>query len=160
MHWLVAILIIIAFGIAFYMDDLPFSLDKIKLINYHKWLGFMVLIFFIPRVLSSVYGYSKIISNNLEDKIANLTHKLLYLAMFLTPLFGWLMSSAKGFPIVLFGIIPVPDLISPNKELGHLLGETHEVIAFSLLALLIVHISGAIFRQCIKKDSVITNMIK
>lgn len=159
MHWLVAGLILAAFIIAWTFEDMKFSPEKLQLINYHKWLGFSVLILFIPRILSAVKGYAALPVEIIQDKGAKAIHHLLYLLMFVTPVLGWLMSSAKGFQIVLFGVLPIPDLLEKNKELGHTLGEAHEIAATILLICIGLHIGGALFRQFVKKDKIISKMI-
>jgi cytochrome b561 len=160
MHWIMAILILSALILGLYMVDLKFSMEKVRLINYHKWIGFSVLLLFIPRVLSSFSGYSHLKVEKMEDKIAKLVHYLLYLTMFSTPFLGWLMSSAKGFPIVYLGYLKIPDLIGADKDLGHILALAHKFSSYFLIFLLILHIGGAIMRQFVKKDPIITNMIK
>lgn len=159
MHWLVAGLILAAFVMAWIFEDMKFSPEKLQLINYHKWIGFSVLILFIPRLLSSIKGYAALPVENIQDKGAKAIHHLLYLCMFITPLLGWLMSSAKGFQIVLFGVLPIPDLLEKNKELGHTLSEAHEISATILLICIGLHIGGALFRQFVKKDKIISKMI-
>ncbi|MBV8379719.1 MAG: cytochrome b/b6 domain-containing protein, partial [Paucibacter sp.] len=37
LHWLLALGIVICFCVGLYMSDLPFSLTRIKLFNWHKW---------------------------------------------------------------------------------------------------------------------------
>ncbi|MFX8441287.1 cytochrome b/b6 domain-containing protein, partial [Acinetobacter baumannii] len=46
-----------------------------------------------------------------QARAAHAVHLLLYLAFFAVPLTGWAMSSAKGFPIVWFGKLPLPDFV-------------------------------------------------
>jgi len=69
------------------------------------------------------------------------------------------MSSAKGFPIVLFGTFPIPDLIEKNIELGKALSIAHEISAYGLALLIVLHIAGASKRQFIEKDPIIKQMI-
>ena len=42
-HWFLAIAIFTLLASGFYMADLPFSMEKLKLINWHKWLGMTFL---------------------------------------------------------------------------------------------------------------------
>ncbi|RTL41980.1 MAG: cytochrome b, partial [Rhodocyclaceae bacterium] len=94
-----------------------------------------------------------------QHKIAEGTHHLLYLLMFLVPLSGWLMSSAKGFQVVYFGVLPIPDLIGKDKELGELLEEMHEVLSWSLISLVGLHLAGALKHHIIDKDSTLRRML-
>ena len=62
----------------------------------------------------------------LQRLAANATHWALYALMIAVPLSGWLMSSAKGFQTVWFGVLPLPDLVAKDAALGDLLQDVHE----------------------------------
>ena len=69
------------------------------------------------------------------------------------------MSSAKGIQTVYFGIIPIPDLLAKNKELGKLLRDVHEILNFILAAVVIGHITAALKHHLIDKDDVLMRML-
>jgi cytochrome b561 len=94
-----------------------------------------------------------------QRKIAEATHVLLYLLMFAVPLSGWLMSSAKGFQTVWFGVLPLPDLLSKNAELGKLLEEVHEWLNFGMAVVVIAHLGAALKHHYIDRDDVLIRML-
>jgi cytochrome b561 len=94
-----------------------------------------------------------------QHKVAEGTHHLLYLLMVLVPLSGWLMSSAKGFQTVYFGVLPLPDLVGKDKELGDLLKEAHEALNLALLVLVGLHVAGALKHHLIDKDATLRRML-
>ena len=49
------------------------------------------------------------------------------LLFFAVPLAGWAYSSAAGFPVVLFGVLPLPDFVAPDRELSETLKPLHRV---------------------------------
>jgi hypothetical protein len=49
------------------------------------------------------------------------------------------MSSAKGFQTVWFGVLPLPDLLNKDKELGDLLQQVHMLLNFSMAGLVLAH---------------------
>jgi cytochrome b561 len=75
------------------------------------------------------------------------------------PISGWLMSSAKGFKTVLFGVLPLPDLIGKDKELGKILEVVHQSLNYILLALVVLHIAALIKHRFIDRDDVLTRML-
>ena len=83
----------------------------------------------------------------------------LYLLMFIIPLSGWLMSSAKGFQTVLFGVLPLPDLLAKNKALGDALETVHWGLNMLLAALVIGHTAAAFKHHFIDRDDVLTRML-
>ena len=50
-HWLLALMIAIAFSVGLYMSDLPLSPTRLKLFNYHKWAGITILALSALRLL-------------------------------------------------------------------------------------------------------------
>ncbi|HPF78618.1 MAG TPA: YceI family protein, partial [Alphaproteobacteria bacterium] len=81
-----------------------------------------------------------------------------YVAMIGMPLSGWIMSSAGQHPLPFFGIT-MPDIVGPNRELGHLMHEVHEVLAFTLIGVIGLHALGALKHHFIDKDSTLTRMM-
>ena len=79
--------------------------------------------------------------------------------MFAIPLSGWLMSSAKGFQTVYFGILPLPDLLSKDKELGQILSFVHSSLNFALAGLVAAHVGAALKHHFIDRDDVLTRML-
>jgi cytochrome b561 len=93
-----------------------------------------------------------------QQRAAHAGHVLLYLLMIAVPLTGWLMSSAKGFQTVYFGVLPIPDLLAKNKELGHLLEEVHETLNYLMIALVVGHAAAALKHHFVDRDDVLTRM--
>ena len=69
------------------------------------------------------------------------------------------MSSAKGVQTVWFGVLPIPDLIGKDKELGHTLAELHEALSIGLLLLMAGHAAAALFHHFFHKDDTLRRML-
>jgi cytochrome b561 len=160
LHWLMALMIFSAFPLGVYMHDLPLSPTKLQLFSYHKWLGITILIAAAARLAWRVThpAPAMLAMPRWQQVAAHGTHHLLYLLLFAIPLSGWLMSSAKGFQTVWFGVLPLPDLVGKNKELGDLLKEVHEMLNFGLLLLVGAHIAGALKHHFIEHDDTLRRM--
>ncbi|MDP1863454.1 MAG: cytochrome b [Thiobacillus sp.] len=149
LHWLIALLIFVTFPLGVYMHELPLSPDKLKLYSYHKWIGITILMLASLRVMWRVTHTPPPLPDDMvrwQRLASQAVHGLLYVLILAIPLSGWLMSSAKGFQTVWFGVLPLPDLIGKDKALGDLLAEVHEILNFTLLALVILHV-GAAFKH-------------
>jgi len=162
LHWLIAFSIAIVFGVGIYMHELPLSPHKLQIYAYHKWAGvtiFLLVLFrLIWRHLHSPPPFPETMLQR-EKQIALLVHFVLYFLMLAIPVSGWLMSSAAGFPVVLFGIIPLPDLIDKNKELADILKQLHFALNMSLLVLVFLHIAAALKHHFIVKDDALVQML-
>ena len=86
------------------------------------------------------------------------THVALYALFFIVPLVGWAYSSAAGFPVVLFGVLPLPDWVSADKALAELIKPWHEISAFALAALVLLHVAAALKHHFIDKDALLDRM--
>ena len=82
----------------------------------------------------------------------------LYLLFFLVPLAGWAYSSAVGFPIVVLGLIPLPDFVPVDEGLAEVLKSSHHLLAFTLALIVLGHIAAALKHQFIDRDGLLRRM--
>ena len=146
LHWAMAILLFGLLALGFYMKDLPLSPEKLQLYSWHKWAGVTAFLLVLVRLAWRVAHRPPALPASMPKLMqlaAHAGHLALYLLMLAIPLSGWLMSSAKGFQTVWFGILPIPDLLEKNKELGAQLAEVHEALAILLILTLLAHIGAA-----------------
>jgi cytochrome b561 len=94
-----------------------------------------------------------------QQTAASLVHFLLYVLMIVVPLSGWLMSSAKGVQTVWFGVLPLPDLLAKNKELGDLLATVHKTLNFTMAGLVLIHAGAALKHHLVDRDEVLVRML-
>lgn len=162
LHWGVALLIAGVFSLALIFDDMPLSPAKFGLISWHKWLGIIVLLLACARLAWRIIRGAPKADAALpawQRGLATGVHHLLYLLMITLPLAGWLMSSAKGYSVILFGKIPLPDLVGKDEALGHFFKEAHELMAWTLLVLVLLHAAAAIKHHVIDKDTTLARML-
>ena len=162
LHWLIALLIFSAFPLGIYMADLPFSPGRLKLYSYHKWIGVTVFLLALARLAWRWRHPAPPPPAGMPawQRIASVAaHHLLYVLILAVPVSGWLMSSAKGFQTVYLGIIPLPDLLTKDKALGDALLLVHQILNFTLGALVITHLTAALKHYFIDRDEVLGRMI-
>jgi len=161
LHWLLALMIIGSFCVGVYMSDLSMSPTRLKLYNWHKWAGVTILTLSALRLLWRLTHRPPpdAPAPRWQQQAAHATHLALYALFFAVPLVGWAYSSAAGFPIVLFGVLPLPDFVSPDKALAELIKPWHGRLAFLLAALVLLHIAAAWKHQLIDKDGLINRML-
>ena len=159
-HWLTVLLILVAFVIGLVMGDLTLSPLKLKLFSWHKWVGLTVLALLLPRVILRAFDRLKHADDLLpwEARLSSAVHGMIYLLMFVAPMLGWLQSSAKGFPVVWFGVLALPDLVHKDKALGKLLEQLHEAAVYTLIALIVLHALAALYHQFMRHDDVLARM--
>ena len=154
LHWLVALLIFVAFPLGLVMHELPLSPTKLRLYSWHKWIGVTVLALALLRALwrATHTPPAPLALADWERRLSALTHAALYTLIIVVPLTGWLMSSAKGFQTVWFGVLPLPDLVAKNRELGEALAEAHKILNFVMAGLVFLHVAGALKHQFVDRQ--------
>jgi cytochrome b561 len=161
-HWGMALVFAGLIALGFVMTDMPLSPEKLQYYSWHKWAGVsvfaLVWLRLVWRVLNPPPAYPSSMPLLLQ-RFAHLGHAALYGLMIVIPVSGWLLSSAKGVPTVWFGVLPLPDLLEKDKELGHLLHEVHEALNFVLLFLLAGHAGAALKHHWIDKDDILKRML-
>lgn len=165
LHWLLALAIVGAFGVGLYMADLPFSPARLKLYNWHKWAGVTILALSALRLLWRLMNRPPELPASVtasmpawQQMAHHGTHHLMYLLFFAVPLTGWAYSSAAGFPIVWFGVLPLPDFVPVGKELAEMIKPLHKLAAFGLAALVLLHVAAALKHQIVDRDRLLGRM--
>lgn len=158
-----AIGILTAFGMGLYMVDIAgITPLKIKLFNWHKWLGVclfsLVVLRVVVRLFSTIPKYPPHWGHG-TIRLAKLGHMALYVLMVAVPIFGYLYSLASGFPVVWFGAIELPVLIDKDPELKELFKTLHEFSSKGLMILVIGHVFMALKHHILNKDGVLGRMV-
>jgi cytochrome b561 len=162
LHWLMALLLVGLFSVGLYMHELPLSPWKLKIYSWHKWAGVTAFLLVLLRIVWRATHRPPALPAAMppwQQWAAHAGHAALYLLMLAIPLSGWLMSSAKGFQTVYFGLLPIPDLLSKNKELGDLLREVHELLNWTLVLVVAGHAAAALKHHYVEHDDVLTRML-
>jgi cytochrome b561 len=171
LHWIIAPLIIvnIALGLGSELggeENIRFVIDT------HKSIGITVLGLVLMRVLWRLTHRPPPLTTSLkvwEKKLSQFVHGFLYLLMIGIPLSGWMHDSAwkaaPEIPMRLFGLFEWPRIgaimeIEPvrKEELHSLFGEAHEIMGFILIALVLLHIAGALKHQFVDRDAELQRM--
>jgi cytochrome b561 len=161
LHWLTLVLIAATYTLGLILGDMSLSPLKLRLFAWHKWLGLLVLAILPLRMLLRYLDPFDRLRELAawEARLSGLVQGLLYVLMFVAPLLGWLHSSAAGFSVVWFGVLPLPDLVEKNKALAETLKELHAVTVHVLIALVALHALAALYHHHIQKDRVLARML-
>lgn len=161
LHWLLALLILGSLAVGLYMTGLPFSPQRLKLYNWHKWAGVVILALSAARLLWRLAQRPPAMPPMpaWQARAAHGAHLALYLLFFAVPLSGWAYSSAAGFPIVLFAVLPLPDWVPVSRELAETLKPVHHYLAYALAAVIGLHMAGALKHHFIDRDGLLLRML-
>jgi len=162
LHWLIVVLIVAQYTLATLADDLPPGAKKLALLARHKSVGITILMLAILRLAWRWANPTPALPETLkpyERALARFTHFMLYALLFALPLSGWMMSSARGFPVSWFGYFQLPDLVPRSRPLYEALLETHHTLTWVLGAVVVLHVAGALKHHFVHRDDVLRRML-
>lgn len=161
LHWLVALLIVVAFIVVQVADGMPRGPERIATMDLHKSLGVTIFALVLVRMAWRTFHPAPALPSGTPSWMelsAKLGHLALYALMIAVPLSGILMTEAKGREIAVWGLFNLPMVVTPDKTLGHDLEEVHELVGNLLLILAGMHAAVALFHQFVLKDGLLTRM--
>lgn len=88
------------------------------------------------------------------------SHALLYLLLLTMPVVGFLATNAWGFPLRIFGLVPVPSPIGRDEALAPVLTSLHGWMALVLGLVVLIHASAAlVWHGAIRRDGTLRRML-
>ena len=161
-HWGIAALLLVQVPLAWYMTDLPLGPDKLGKYALHKSLGVLLFCLMALRLAWRLTHPAPPLpagTPGWQRAAARLTQGLLYFAVLAMPVTGWLNSSAANFPVSVFGLFTLPDLIAPDPARQAGFEDSHRVQSYVLLAAFGAHLAGALYHQFIRRDGTVRAML-
>ncbi|MFM0397631.1 cytochrome b [Paraburkholderia phytofirmans] len=160
LHWLTAVLIAMQFVIGWTMPDIHKGTQPVGLIAWHLGVGSALIAVMLVRVLWRLTHWPRPDElPPLLNTVSRITHFLLYAALLVVPLLGWINASSRGWTVRLLGLVPYPALSEPGSAFGHEMGDVHGILAWVLFALIVLHVVAALFHRFVLKDHVLQRML-
>lgn len=162
LHWTIAVIVICLLGAGLVMGGIHDLSLKLTTYNLHKSFGITVLALIICRICWHIYSHRPEEVETIKpwEKIgAKIVHYSLYVLLLAQPMTGWLMSSAGGRPVNVFGLFTLPDLVPVDKAVKHIYASRHETIGYLIIAVVGLHIAAALKHHFIDKDIVLKRML-
>jgi cytochrome b561 len=165
-HWLIVLLFASQYLSAKIMLNTPegatsLGLDQGTYYNWHKSLGLVALAVAVARLLNRKAGelppWAPTLTA-LEQVIIHRTEQLLYAAMLIMPLSGFLYVMAGGYGVELFGLYAVPNPIPPLPRLASTAKWVHIASATLLLLPLGTHLGLVLGHHFGLKDRLLDRM--
>lgn len=151
LHWATAALVLAGFALAWIMVALPFRplLLKFSLYQAHKTIGLLVIALTLLRLgMRAAIGRPSWDAGlpPLQRRLAGAAHAALYVLLLAVPILGYLVAATSPLPVptLLFGLLPIPHITGPNRDLFALLRPLHMLAAISLVLLAAGHAAMAI----------------
>lgn len=161
-HWLMAMMVIGVIFVGFFMVSLEKGPDKLQIIQIHKASGFLILMLALFRwywMLTSEKLQALPGMANRDIAISHAFKWALMLMLLAQPVSGWLMSMAAGHGIDFYGLFEIPVWIEKNKAISSFFHKIHEIGAFVISGIVVLHILAALRHHFIVKDDTLNRML-
>jgi cytochrome b561 len=162
LHWIIVILIITQFVLASRANSLPRGPALIEAWGWHKSVGMTIFMLAVVRLLWRWMNPVPDLTAETrpwERVLAKVSHVLLYTLIFAVPLTGWLMSSAKNFPVSWFHLFQWPNLVAPDPAFSRSMESAHKLLIAVLVVVALLHIAGALKHHFIDRNDVLKRML-
>ena len=159
-HWLVFLFVFLQVLVGYFMEDIPGKILQGVVINAHKLLGIIILIFIILRAIWALMNPKPSLpvgTPSWEYFAEHGMHFLLYFILLAMPLFGWIGSSAAGrYPR--FGSYTLSLPVPQSKEIVEIAFFMHNNLAILLIILVSLHVCAALYHHFIRKNNILRRM--
>ncbi|MFM2319528.1 MAG: hypothetical protein RLZZ215_2149 [Pseudomonadota bacterium] len=166
LHWVMAILLIGMYFMGEYMVDLTYYDPLYHSLPYwHKSIGIALGFALLFRLVWNFSNPKPITTPTTQGTpefthtLAKLGHFALYALLLVLIISGYLISSAKGQGIEVFGLFEIPALLASDEQRGEIAGRVHEIAASLFILLVAIHALAALFHHVYWKDNTLTRML-
>lgn len=162
LHWTIAALILANIPLGAFSEQIEEQLGR-SLMWIHKSIGLTVLLLSVGRLAWRLTHRPPPLPSSVErwqSRLAALVHWAFYALIILVPLTGWMRSSASGYSLRWFELFDLPKFaIAAKSPEAHAAATAHEVLAWSMTALIALHVSAALHYHWVKRDRVLPRML-
>lgn len=163
LHWLVAATVYGMFALGLWMVTLGYyDVWYHKAPEIHKSIGVLLMLGLVIRILwrfispppPPLKSYSRLTRIG-----ALIAHILLYALLFAIVLSGYLISTADGKPVSVFGWFDVPATLTDFGAQADLAGTVHLWLAWGVVIISLLHALAALKHHFLDKDATLKRML-
>ncbi len=173
-HWLTALLILTAIVLGLLADDASHAaraagadqsdISRAALLfSLHKTVGVATFFTALARILWALtQPRPRLLNgdNQTEATLADTIHWLLYSAMLLTPLTGWVHHAAStGFAPILWPFGQSLPFVPQSDSIADLSGGLHYLFQWLLIGAIVLHVAGALKHHLVDRDDTLRRML-
>ncbi|MGO4715122.1 cytochrome b [Bradyrhizobium sp. 2TAF24] len=162
-HWILGFAIIGMLAYGWWMNHMVPRPDRFFHRSIHADIGYAVLLLTTVRLIWRALSPPPALPEEMrrwERGLATVNHGALYLVTMLVALLGWAHSGAhKPDYADWFGLFRVPQFTSENRANAGLFEDWHIYLAYTLLALIVLHILAALYHHFVRRDRVLARML-
>jgi cytochrome b561 len=161
LHWVMALAIFALFGLGLWMRTLDYyDAWYNRAPDLHKSAGMLLLFLLVARLLWRLVNMHPALLGRVWERIAALVvHRAQYVLMLIVMLTGYLIPTAEGKGVSVFGWFVVPALFEFDKHQADVIGFVHKYSAWALVVLAVLHGAAALKHHFVDRDATLTRML-
>jgi cytochrome b561 len=167
LHWTTVILVIVAWTLGTFGDDLPKGAAQAAGLFVHISAGLLILGTLIARLAWRLADpppppepneFSRWLGA-FADPAARLAHYALYALLIAVPVIGIATQFARGEALPLFGLGEVPSPWIRDRAFARSVMEIHEIAADALVIVASFHAAAALIHHFVFRDNTLIRML-
>jgi len=160
-HWVIVALLLVQYPLGWLMPDIHRGMQPGAGMTFHISIGLVILTLivlrFVWRLMHPVAPDSSL--PPWQRVTSEAAHWLLYLLVLATTITGWLFASFRGWSVSFFYLVRMPMLASNNAAAGKAIDGLHQVMEWTLLVVIGIHVVAALTHLFIYRDRVMQRML-
>lgn len=162
LHWMIALLVVAQFVFIFTAEELPRGDLRTLLMRLHISSGFTILLLASWRVIYRFISPPPAPEPGQPRAVqiaASVTHWVMYVLIFASPITGWMLIGTGGGMINWFWLVKIPNIVAENEAFHEQLEEVHEILGIALLFIASAHLLAALWHHFVRKDDTLKRML-
>ena len=162
LHWTIVTLIVMQFPLGWIMPNTALGQRPESLDRLHLTLGLTILAVMVVRLVWRLIRPPPPLPQGIarwQATGSRFVHGAFYALLIATPIMGWAWASAKGWPIVIYGALPLPPLLAAHSPLLPMAAAAHQYLGWALLALIGLHVLAVFYHAVVRRDDVALRML-
>lgn len=162
-HWVIAVVLLVSMYYGWWMTHVAERSVRVEHYAIHSSIGYDLLLLLVLRLGWRTFDRAPALpagTARWERIAAQSSHVLLYVLTLATCVAGWLLTGTMRRPLNadLLGVLPV-GVPALGRDYHQSFEDTHKIIAYTLLALIVVHVAAALRHHFIKRNDVLRRML-
>jgi cytochrome b561 len=160
LHWALFALIAVQVPGGLLIEAFPRASDaRLFVLSTHTSLGIAALLIVLARIARRLAsGGVEPDGPRWQRTLARAVHGALYVLMVAVPVAGYLLADARGRGIPFFGL-NAPEWLATDRALAGTLEDVHATLAWTLVAVVAVHVVAALWHHFVLRDDTMRRML-
>lgn len=163
LHWITAALVLFLIPAGIYIANIEDGPYHNQIYDLHKSVGFLILPLVLVRLVYRLTHTPPPLPADIpmiQQIAAHVNHWGLYVMLILQPLIGWIGTSAYPAPVKFFGLFEWPRIWREDREFSETMLDIHGWIGIVIALFVLAHIGAALFHHFVRRDGVLTRMVR